>query len=390
MAAPNSGRTPVRVLFVVPSMGVGGGERVVSTLLPALSKTRCEPFLVCIGDEGQFFEPLVEAGINAQAMHLHGRRNTVRALRELIRITRSIRPDVVVAFSYSAEVIGRIAARFSGVEHEIVWVHHYRHMKPRSSIREIVDRALNRRTSVFLGVADAQRTFMLEELRYPADRIRLINNGIDSATIDCTDDRSTLAEFGIDESDPIVGIVARLEPVKNHPRLLRAARMVLRDFPKAKFLIIGDGPFRAELEQLSRDLGIERSVYFLGTRLDVMRLLRATDVIALTSDAESMPMAVLEAMACARPVVCTAVGGISEIVAEDCGFLVAPEDPDQLAPRIVELLRNPALARRMGRAGRDRVQSEFSLDRSVAEFESMIEDVVLGGGECTPAEKDSV
>jgi glycosyltransferase involved in cell wall biosynthesis len=155
---------------------------------------------------------------------------------------------------------------------------------------------------------------------------------------------------------------------------------VIDQIPRATFLIIGDGPTRPELEALCAELRITPNVHFAGARDDIPRLLRAIDVFTMSSvTVECFSIALLEAMACARPAVCTAVGGIPEMINDgETGYLVPPQDPQQLAERLIDLLSNPQTARRMGWAGRERVEAEFSLDRSVEAAQQAMEDVVMG------------
>ena len=178
----------------------------------------------------------------------------------------------------------------------------------------------------------------------------------------------------------MVGIVAALRPEKDHATLLRAARLRSTRCPSARFLVVGDGPTRSQLEALCSELAITSNVHFAGARDDVARVLRSIDVFALSSvTVECFPIALLEAMACARPAVCTAVGGVPEMIDDGItGYLVPPKDPQQFAARLLSLLSDPQAARRMGRAGRHRVEAEFSLDRSVAAAQQAIEDVVAG------------
>ena len=373
---------PIRALFVVPDLRVGGAERHVTTLLPRMDPARFTPTVICVGEEGGLFAALPAAGIEARALHLSGKRNAVRALRELVSITRRTRPDVVVMRSRNAEILGRIAARVTGVEHAIVWVHNDGDLTRRSWIHNRVDRALTRWTSGYFGVAEAQRRYMVDELGYPDDKIRIVHNGVDPALFDVNTDRGVLAEFGFAEGDPVVGILAALRPEKDHATLLRAARIVLDEMPRVRFLVVGDGVTRPDLESLCSELRIAPNVHFAGTRADIARLLCAIDVFVLSSSTvECFPIALLEAMACARPAVCTRVGGIPEMLNDgESGYLVPPKDPQQLATRLLSLLSDQRTARRMGRAGRDRVEAEFTLDRSVAAAEQAIEDVVFGRG----------
>jgi len=369
---------PIRVLFVVPALPVGGAERHVTTMLPRMNPARFTPSVICIGEEGELFSTLRAAGIEAAALRLH-KRQAVRALIELVMMMRRTRPDVVVVQGYNAETLGRIAARIAGVKHTINWVHNASGLVQRGTVRRTVDRALTRWTSAYFGVAEAQRPYLVDELGHPDDKIRVIYNGVDLAQFRTSTDRGVLAEFGFAENDPVVGIVAVLRPEKDHVSLLRAARTVVDELTNARFLIIGDGPTRPQLEALCTELGITPNVRFAGSRDDVARLLPAIDVFVLTSTSECFPISVLEAMACARPAVCSAVGGIPEVIKDgETGYLVPPKDPPQLAARLVRLLQDPLTARRMGRAARARVEAEFDLDCSIAAAQQAIEDVVSG------------
>ena len=369
---------PIRVLFVVPALPVGGAERHVTTMLPRMDPARFTPSVICIGEEGELFSTLPAAGIEARALRLR-KRQAVRALIELVMMMRRTRPDVVVVQGYNAETLGRIAARIAGVKHTINWVHNTGGLVQRGTVRRTVDRALTRWTSAYFGVAEAQRPYLVDELGHPDDKIRVIYNGVDLAQFRTSTDRGVLAEFGFAENDPVVGIVAVLRPEKDHVSLLRAARTVVDELTNARFLIIGDGPTRPQLEALCTELGITPNVHFAGSRDDVARLLPAIDVFALTSTSECFPISVLEAMACARPAVCSAVGGIPEVIKDgETGYLVPPKDPLQLAARLVKLLRDPQTARRMGSAARARVEAEFDLDCSIAAAQQAIEDVVSG------------
>jgi len=224
-----------------------------------------------------------------------------------------------------------------------------------------------------------QRRFLVHERGYPDDKIRIIHNGVDPALFDVNAGPAALAEFGFPQGDPVVGILGWLRPEKDHATFLRAARIVIDEMPRVRFLVIGDGERRPQLEALCSELRITPNVHFAGARGDVARMLCAIDVFALTSTTECLPMALLEAMACARPAVCTAVGGVTEVVKDgETGYLVPPKDPARLAARLVRLLSDPQTARRMGRAGRHRVEAEFGLDRSVEAAQRAIEDVVTG------------
>jgi glycosyltransferase involved in cell wall biosynthesis len=170
--------------------------------------------------------------------------------------------------------------------------------------------------------------------------------------------------------------VAALRPEKNHELFLHLARRVIEQLPTARFLVVGDGPRRKELERCAAELGAERQINFLGMREDVPRLLAAMDVFVLTSHVEANPVSILEAMSAGRPVVATNVGSIHEAVEEGrTGFLVPPGDVARLSDRVLELLRNRQLRRSMGAAGRNAVVARWSIDTMVRRYEELIETV---------------
>ncbi len=363
----------LRVTYVVPDLDVGGAERHVVTLLPALDRQRFSPSVICIGRPGALFETLPAAGIPARALHRR-KRQLLGALLDLMREMRRTRPDVVITRGYNAEMLGRIAALLTRVPTTIVWVHDCGGLTPRTRVRRLADRILNPLTTACYGVAEAQRPYLTDELGHPASKVRIVRNGVDVSRPTPPADPVTAADLGIGPGAPVIGIVAALRPEKDHATLLHAARRVLDELPGARFLIVGDGPQRPELTRLAGELGIADQVIFTGTRDDVGELLAQLDVVALTSYSECFPMAVLEAMAAGRPTVCTAVGGVPELVVEGVtGHLVPPRDPAALARHLVALLRDRDGAREMGRAARARVEADFGFQRCVRDAETALE-----------------
>ncbi|RJO75652.1 glycosyltransferase [Nocardia panacis] len=364
-------------MYVVPDLRVGGAERHATTLLPRLDRDRFAPSAVCIGEEGALFADLTAAGIPARALH-RTKRQAGAALRDLIREMRRERPDIVLTRGYNAEALGRIAARCAGVPNSIVWVHNCGDIAPRGRVRPLVDGFLDRHTAAYFGVARAQIRYMADELGYPESKIRIVYNGVEPGAFTTADDRSAARDLGIEDGHPVVGIVAALRPEKDHHTFLRAARIVVDRIPQARFLIVGDGPMRDEIANTIRESGLDGRVVPTGSRQDIAALLPAMDVVTLSSHSvECFPMALLEAMAAARPAVCTAVGGVPELVVEgQTGHLVPPRDPELLADRLIALLGDHAVRRRMGAAARARVESTFSLQASVAAAERAMEEVV--------------
>lgn len=367
----------IRVLFVVPTLSVGGAERIITKLLPAMDPTRFQVSLVCTGAEGELFAHLTSAGIEARALNAGGKWNAHRALLKLSQYVRHTQPDVVISCGAGTTVVGRLAALANKVKNQILWVHESVDVDRRNRLRSLTDLSLIPFTSRFLGVTNSQIAFMSKVRKYPTAKIRIIRSGVDGRNFTSPGGPDLPGQLSDRRGWPMVAMVARLHPVKDHDTLLSAAKIVLGSLPQTQFLIIGDGPRRGELEELCKTLGIEENVHFTGTLPDIDQLLPAIDVHVLSSHSESLPLAVLEGMACGKPVICTDVGGTSEIVEHGVsGYLVPPHDPTELALHLTTLLTNPALAAQMGAAAKSRVESEFTLEDSVAEIENFITELV--------------
>ncbi|HWM00840.1 MAG TPA: glycosyltransferase [Actinophytocola sp.] len=367
---------PLRVLFVVPDLGVGGAERHVATLAPALDPARFAPSVVCIGDEGALFPGLAAAGVPAFA--LHHRRNPAAGLVELVRLIRRQRPDVVITRGYNAEALGRVAAVVTRTPRSVVWVHNCGDFEPRGRIRTLLDRMLAPATDGYYAVANGQRPYMTGELGFPDRKITVVYNGVDPTRFPPrvpVRDAALQAELGIDATAPVIGIVAVLRQEKDHATLLHAVKLVRDEILDAQLLVVGDGPERPGLQALAGRLGIAEAVRFAGSRPDVGRLLGLIDVVALSSyTIECFPIALLEAMATGVPTVGTAVGGVPEMIDEGItGYVVPPRDARALADALIKMLQDPQRTAAMGLAARARVQSHFTLDRSVHAAEAAIE-----------------
>ena len=180
------------------------------------------------------------------------------------------------------------------------------------------------------------------------------------------------AELGLHPDTPLVGIVARLVPIKAHDVFLKAAARVCTRFPQSRFLLVGDGERLEELRMLVERLHLREQVLFLGWRQDLDRVLADLDVVVLTSRNEGSPVCLIEAMAAARPVVSTRVGGVGDVVDDGItGCLVDVDRPDDVADAIVELLGDQERRRAMGEAGRRRVDPRFSIDRLVSDMDRL-------------------
>jgi glycosyltransferase involved in cell wall biosynthesis len=366
---PLEDRGPLRVLFVLTSMPVGGQETLTVDLMRRLDRERFAPELCCLKQLGPLGEVLASE-VPAHAGLLAGKWD-VRVLGRLVRLMRRRRIDAVVTVGAGDKMFwGRLAGWLAGVPAITSALHTTGH----PDRVEWLNRRLALITDAFIAVAEAQGRWLAEHEGCPAAKVRVIPNGIDPRRFCPRPPSRALGEaLGLAAGAPVVGIIAALRAEKNHPLFLRAAALVHREVPAARFLVVGDGPERPGLEALARQLGLAGVVRFLGTRADVPDLLRLIDVAVLTSHIEASPVSLLEAMASGKPVVATRVGSVEEAVLDGrTGYLLPPGTAEPLARRIVELLGRRDRGAAMGRAGRRHVLARWSLDRMVAGYQDLL------------------
>jgi glycosyltransferase involved in cell wall biosynthesis len=255
-----------------------------------------------------------------------------------------------------------------------------------------LNRMLTPSTDAFIAVAASHGEYLVEHEGFPANRVVVIPNGVDTAQYaPLREARTVRHELGIDVDAPVVGIVAALRPEKNHELFLELARRVLRQLPNARFLIVGDGLCRADLERRAADMGLAPSVLFLGSRNDVPRLLAAMDLFTLTSHNEANPMSILEAMSVGLPIVATDVGSIHDAVTDgETGYLAPAGDSAQLTDRVLRLLMDNQERLAMGKAARQTVIDRWSIDSMVGGYERLIESIYARKMRCSKMQSKSI
>jgi glycosyltransferase involved in cell wall biosynthesis len=236
----------------------------------------------------------------------------------------------------------------------------------------LVERALASITDVVISVNGADRDRLIK-WGIPADKVVTVPNGIRVAELGGPVDVGEIREsLGFHSDQLLVMQVGRLSAQKNPIAFVEGAAHIVDKTPEAQFVLIGDGPLTDDVAARVHELGLAGCVHPLGWRDNAPQLMAAADVVTLTSRWEGTPYALLEAMAWSRPVVATNVNGCSEVVAEgETGFLVQPGDAITWSQRVMDLLNDPEKAALMGRAGRMRVEEEFTLRRMVARIEGL-------------------
>lgn len=282
----------------------------------------------------------------------------------LARVLERLQPDIVhahdphaVAMAALALSLGRFRSPGALVASRRVDFHLKQNAFSKWKYRQVV---------VFLCASDRIRS-MLQADGIPAERTVTVREGIDIAHVDAAPPINLHGELWLPAHAPIVGNIAALVPHKGQRYLIDAAAIVVREIPDARFVIVGEGELRQSLERQIRALHLDKHVFLLGFRLDVLSIVKTFDVFVMSSITEGLGTSLLDAMASSRPIVATRAGGIPEVVDARCAILVPPRDSRALAQAIVELLSDPGRRARLGAAGFERVRAEFSAERMVRE-----------------------
>ncbi|MGH7491759.1 MAG: glycosyltransferase family 4 protein [bacterium] len=297
----------------------------------------------------------------------------VRAIASLVD-ERQV--DVLHLHGYSSANFGRLAARHKRIpavmhEHAILKIlpHQF-----------IADWWLSSKTDIAVAVSNAVADFLHKGRHVPREKIHVIWNGIDLQAFR-RPDRRTSEEFRgryAGRSQKLIGTVTRLREEKGNRYFIRAAHEVLRHFPEARFVLVGEGPERGVLEKLAAQFGIQDRVHFAGFVHDVPSALAAFDVAVIPSLREGFGLALAEAMAADKPVIATRVGGMVEMAGhEQEALLVPPADAPALAQAILEMVTDPSKAERLGAAA-SRRSNDFSMEKNVAALEALYERLALG------------
>lgn len=231
-----------------------------------------------------------------------------------------------------------------------------------------------------IAISEGVKKILLDD-GIPENKIAVAHSGLDlEAYNQLKNGSSVRAEWRLDSHSPLVGVVAALAPHKDHKTFLEAVKIVKAECPEARYLIVGDGALKKELEGFTKDLGLSKEVIFTGFRQDALAILRQLDVAVLSSATEGMGTVLLEAMVFGRPIAATRTGGIPEIVEDgQNGLLAPPHDPQALARNILKILQDKALAKTLGEGGRKKVV-EFSVDNTAARTEAVYNEVMGSKG----------
>jgi glycosyltransferase involved in cell wall biosynthesis len=354
---------------VTVSLAIGGAETQIVRLVNRLDRSRFKPSIICLREGGELAAavahdvPVAKPG--------HGGGGALRAMSVLVGELRRQKPDLVHAYLPAAYVpaaavawglrvpvivAGRRGLTSGGMYERAWW---------RTAAR-FADRVID----LQICNSKAVRDIAITKDGVRPERTRVIHNGIEVPAMDGIALPPEMVWDG-----PSAVMVANFIRYKGHANVLLAVARVVKRHPDFRLVLIGDGPERAALERLTSDLDLKEKVVFAGSRTDAAAFIHGFDFSILGSSEESLPNAIMESMALAVPVVATRVGGVDELVDDGVhGKLVPYGDVDAMAGAIAWMLEHPEARRRMGVAGRERIASDFSVERMVTQTEIAYEE----------------
>ena len=358
------------MIHLVEELTIGGLEKILTTIVLNLNKKKYNVSVWCLREGGFFADKLVKEGIDVKILRISTSRNPL-SIYKLYRLLKSHKFDIIHTHAYSAGTIGRVSAFLAGVT--IVISHNHSVYTYYNKYYHFVEWLLSFITDRVICISDKINVFAREIQRISAKELITIHNGIDDVCA-VTGKRSSglKKELGIPIKHSVVGTIAHLEEHKGLKYLLKAASLLLASRSDISFLFVGEGTLKGELKKLCVDLKIEKDVIFAGERSDIPGLLFSIDIFVLPSLREGLPLAILEAMACGKPVIATNVGGIPEVLKHgENGILVSPKDPEALYRAMNELLDNRKKREKMGRKGKRVCDESFRAKIMVENIEGL-------------------
>lgn len=361
------------VLHLIESSEPGGAETVLSDVARSLDKDRFRS-RVCVLEDGWLTDHLVRLGIPFDIV-VNTRPYDPGFLRKLVRLIKREKIDVMHSHEFMMTVYGAFASKLTGVP--LVGTVHGKLYYPDSKRRIHLFKLALFLMKKLIAVSEDLRKFLVDELGFSSRKVVTLYNGIDLDRFRANMTKAEArASFSIPPDCPVAVTAGSLFKVKGLEYMLEAADELRKRYPDFILVIAGDGDQGISLKEKAQALGLGDTVRFLGFCDDIPTLLSAGDLYVCSSVSEGLSLSILEAMAMARPVVATDVGGNPELVIPgENGLLVSPREPSDIAQKASDLLDRPDLREKYGESGRKMVETRFSLRTMVQAYQSLYDEV---------------
>ena len=355
----------------MPSLVIGGAEKLLLTTVKYLNRDRYEIIVCCIVSEGIIADEIKKLGIKFYCLNESPRFYNPKKIYSLYKLFKKEKPAIVHTQILGANIYGRIAAMLARVPVIISTEHNVYYKKKRVHIW--LDKILAKNTDKIVAVSNRVKEFTSKQEGIGKDKFELIYNGIDSKEFLPTASRKDIRDkLNFREGDFILGAVGALTIQKGHYYLIQALSLLVKRYPNTILLVVGTGELKEELQEIVRKLSLQENVRLLGLRRDISDLLNCMDVFVLPSLWEGLGIALLEAMLMGLPVVASSVDGILEIVENGKnGILVPPGNVEALSNAIDELIENPQLRQSLGKAAKEHILEKFEVRQYIHKLENL-------------------
>ncbi len=365
----------INVVHLVEELTIGGLEKTLTAVVLNLNKKKYNVSVWCLREGGFFADKLVKEGIDVNILHISTSRNPL-SIYKLYRLLKSHKFDIIHTHAYSAGTIGRISAFLAGIP--VIISHNQNVYDYYNSYYHFVEWLLSFITDRIICASETVRRFTEEKQRVDPKRLLTIYNGIENVCpVDEKDTFNIRKEFGVPINHTVMGTIAQFSKKKGLVYLIKSASILLEHRKDVNFLLVGEGSIMEELKKLCVNLKVEKNFIFAGERSDVPEILSLIDIFVLSSIREGLPLAILEAMDCGKPIIATNVGGVPEIVKNGInGILVQPKDPEALYSAMKELLDDRGKMEKMGYEGKKICGNNFSSKVMVDRVEELYDKLV--------------
>jgi len=360
----------LNVLQLSSGLGRGGAEMKLLELVANMDRDRFKNTICSLDIGGRDLAPgFQEAGCETIFLPRKKRVDWL-LISQLIHIIKTRRIDVLLTTLYYADILGQLAGAFSGVKAAYSW-------ETSSAPEYIVTRRLipyrfvTQFADKVVAVSNGVASYLSKQRQVPESKIQVIPYGVDLSKYSVQENSRIRREFGFSQKDIVIGLVGRLEPDKGHDFLIESAEQLKN--PNVKYVFVGKGGLESSFKKQIQERGLTEKFTFLGFRKDIHQILTMFDIVTLPSLHEGLPNAILEAMACGKPIVGTAVGGIPEAVLHNkTGLVIEPGCSNALRSALDVMISDESLRHKMGAAARHRMETVYSLEKQIEAFETLL------------------
>jgi L-malate glycosyltransferase len=353
------------ILYIINGLGHGGTEKQVSAIIDRLDRTRWEPHVCCYFDSSKFVKNEDTRFLDFKNFNLLDPRFWLQ-LYKLKSYCSKQQIKIIHTFFQDPTVIGSLLKSFTRSKLVIAF-RDLGFWKTSWLARKM--RFFYRNADVFVANSQAVKDHYIEDDHINSSKIQVVCNGLDLPKLPVTENYS---------DEPLVGIVANFNrPVKRVFDFIKMAAEVHKVIPECRFMLVGDGEQRIQLEKLAIKLNVDKNVIFTGRVSNPVDYIQSFAIGVLTSETEGLSNAVIEYMAMGKPVVATAVGGNMELIEDQInGFLLPVGDYVRMGEAVIKLLQEPDLIVEMGAENRKKVKNLFNMKKMVAQYQSIYEDLL--------------